>query len=369
MKRVALLALFVAITGLAFGQGTLNTDQVGGVKHAYYENGQVYQGVNPDAGAVIWDNNSISAWWSGVNTGYINSDWSTNFLVNPNFAAATVGHHVIDGAMFAYGTNNMDTAGEDFSIFYFDDCTGWGNLGTQQAGFLFAALPNGAYLPTLPPGYGWIWTITYDLEGGGYEFLLNDDFGIGLARNSVPTMGSTGLALGTRMFNGTQNAFDIFYPNGTYNGTWWFGSSYWATWTGQLMGNEGQGNGTFYGIGSQGNDSSLYVQGSFGANATVHFMGDKAGISLAGNLIASTQAMSQYIGNPYDVTRLIGNFVAGSPWIMTEIPYMAGNADMYIHDQTIPAPYAGMTAYFQMILSDAPLTTPPLDGSNGLRMN
>ena len=365
MKKTAPLVLALLIlAGTASAQKKPANDlhDFAGVKECSIVNGQVCPKGSGDAGPVIWDNNSLSAWWSGCDTGYLNLDWSVDYKI----PASGLPDHVIDGGMFAYGTNNMDSDGEDFSIYYFDDCTGWGNKGTQQAVFYFADLPNGAYLPTLPPGYGWIWTITYDLEGGGYEFLLNDDFGIGIVRESTPTMGmgSTGLAIGTRMFNGTQNAYDIYYPNDTYNGTWWFGSAYWATWPAQLMGDEGEENGTFYGIGAQGNDASLYIQGEFGPG-TFHFMGDKEGCNLQGNLIASSRSMSTYIGHPYDVTRLVGNFLGGFPQLMQDNP----NGDFCTHDILIPPSHAGRTCYFQMVLSDSPMTAPPMDASNGIRMN
>lgn len=364
MKRVALLALFVAITGLAFGQGTLNTDQVAGVKEMSIDvNGNVGPKGNGDYGTTIWDNiaSGWSAWWSGVTDGYINLDWGgkANSL--------GLGDHVVNGFTLSYGTNNMDPAGETMAVYYFDACTGWGNLGLQEAGFLFSGLGNGYGSPTLPPGYGWIWTGTVDLEASGYEFLLGHQFGIGQARVTAPTMGSTGLALVNRGFNGTQNAFDIYYPNGVYNGSWWFGTSFWATWGHVLFGTEGQGNGTVYGVGSQGNESELYIATDFGANANVHFMGKTAGFTLQANLIASLTAMSTYYGGAIDATRLVGNFAPGFPQIMSPAPL--GIEDFVVHDVLVPAPYAGLTAYFQMVLSDAPLTTPPLDASSGMRMN
>ena len=362
MKKVALIALFaVALTGVAFAQ--LNTNQPAAVKSGQWDwsQGKVVQAGQPDYGSVIWDNYSIWAWWSGVTDGYINLDWG-----KMPTTASLMPDHVVDGFLFAYGTNNMDPAGEDFAVFYFDSTTGFGNIGVQETGLLFTGLPNGAYLPTLLPGWGWIWTIQVDLEGSGYEFLVNQDMGFGMARMTTPTMGSTGLSLASWVPTaGTQNVFDIYYPNGTYNGSWWFGTlPAWASWTGQLDGSEGGADMTFYGQGSQGNDVGLYAEGDFATTGALHFMLRANLQTMAGVLLASTQTMSTYIPS-LDITRLVGNFAGGSPFNMGQL----FTGDFWVYDLAVPPQYMGVTAFFQGVLDDAPLQQPPVDASQGLRAN
>jgi len=336
---------------------------VAGKKAFTMVNGNVVPGGGGDAGGLIWDNSGYSGWWSGLDTMYINLDWGK---MPPS--STGLPDHVVDGFTFYYGTNNLDPAGEDYAIFFFDSCTGWGNLGVQEAGFLYTGLPNGYGLPTLPPGYGWIWSGLFDLDDSGYEFLLGPEHGIGESRYSTPTMGSSGIAIGIRnSWSGTQNAYDIYYPDGTYNGTWWFGTGWWATWPMEIFGHEGwgQSNCTLYGIGAQGNDAFLYADGNTVSNLDIHFMGRLNGLSLQANLCASLTQMNSYYGPPYDITRLVGNFAGGSPWAM-DYPYVG---DFATYDVSIPPQYAHMTIYFQMVLSDPPMNQPPMDASNGVRRN
>jgi len=345
MKKVALVALFaVTLMGVVFAQGALNVNMPAAEK-AKAINPQGVTIDQPRYGAVIWNNDAVSAWWSGVDVGYLNLDWGQ--LTDAN----TLPDEEIDGFKFKYGTNNMDPAGESIAVYYFDAATGWGNLGLQQAGFGFGGLPNGSALPTLPPGYGWIWSITVDLAGSGYDFILNDDnnFGVALSKLTPSLQGGTGMVIGLpggfggNGFTGTEDAFDVYYPNGTYNGTWYFGGyPNWATWSGQLMGSGVAANMAYYGIGAQGNNGHLYASGSFSASAGSHFMFALHGAPSAGVIVASTGASSQFIPS-YGCTKLVGNFAPGFPSPMS----MAFIGDFSTYDITPPGSYVGVTAYFQ----------------------
>jgi hypothetical protein len=365
MKKVALVALFViALVGVSFAQGLTEKQVAGERSIAIDAYGNSIP--TPRYGFAIWDNQSTRAWWPGVTTGYINLDWGKM----PDYNG--LADELVDGFDFEYGTNNMDPAGETWSIYYFDSCTGWGNMGVQEAGFIFTGLPNGYGLPTLPPGYGWVWSITVDLEGGGYEYLLGTDFGIGMVRGATPLMGSTGTANGyapihpsQTMFTGTENAFDIYFPNGTYNGSWYFGAyPTWATWCHTLFGGQDPAaNMDYYGQGSQGNQAMFLSSGTWSAGTAVNFYLRKNGSTLPGWLLASGQGQSQYIPS-LDLTRLVGGFAGGTPMMMN--PSFAGDYDVL--SVTIPNVAGTMRIYTQGAITQLnPI--PPADASNGIYSN
>ncbi len=135
MKIPGTIALcMVVFTGLAYGQGLLETEKIAGSKSRQIALGDG----QARYGSAIWDNTSTYwAWWSGADTGYINLDWAT---LSPSGGLTD---ELVDGFTFSYGSNNMDPAGESFAVYYFDSCTGWGNLGVLEAGFLFTGLPAG----------------------------------------------------------------------------------------------------------------------------------------------------------------------------------------------------------------------------------
>ncbi len=354
MKKLGWIILFtITLAGLAVGQGLLETKKIAGQKFQVISLGDSQSRYSN----IIWQDTQIQSWWSGVDTGYINLDWAK---LPPS--PTGLPDEVIDGFTFSIGSNNMDPAGETFVVTYYDDCTGWGSMGILEASFLFTGLPNGYGLPTLPPGYGWIWTTTVDLEGSGYEFVLGPEFGGGLSRWSVPTMGATGIAVSLGG-PGSENAFDIYYPSGRYNGTWWFGSWNWAFFPRILFGPQAPGtNLSYYGQGSQGNDAGLYVIGDW--NADVHFMLKKNGFGTPGYLLASPQSANQYIPPPHDITRLVGRLAGGSPWLMTDDTW----GDYCRYFLTVPAQYANTTAYFQGVLTNMNPVI-PVDMSNGVRSN
>lgn len=370
-RRVFLTAFLVFFAaGSLFAQTGVDPNEVSGniagERYARWNNGVIEPTGAHKQGGIIWDNGAVTGWWSGTELGYVNLDWGRM----PS-SSQMLPDHAVDGFVFKYATNNTVSPGEDFGVYFFDSCSGWGNLGIQEAGFTLTGLPNGAGLPTLPPGYAWIWSMNMDLEGSGYEFLLGYEMGIGLSRLNTPLYGATGLVIGDRPNaggngpTGTEDAYDIYYPNGTYNGTWWFGSSFWSTWAFQLYGSEGVGtNMVAYGQGAQGNDAYLYGLGTFEQGETVHFMLRKGGQDLQGNLGVSLSSRYLYYGGSYDVTRLIGGFTAGSPLVMNQPDV----GDFCTYDVDLPSNLpANLDIYFQGILSDPPILTPPVDASNGIK--
>ena len=357
----ALLVLMAAGSASAQSQAAGGLEEVLGMRSARWVDGKVVPGGAPDAGNSIWDNTGITGWWSGCATWYINIDWGK--IPAP---ASGLDDHVLDGFTFSYGTNNRDFFGESFITYFFDSCTGWGNMGCHEASFIFKWLPNGLGLPTVPPGFGWIWTINVDLQGTGYDFLLGQELGFGMRRENFPTTGYTGIALGHRHpLNGTENAYDVFYPTFVYNGTWWFGSTVWATWPTELFGRDGQSNMTFYGVGARGNDTGLHAVGTFAAGSNVEFLERDNGFGRNAYLAASYSMMNMYIGGTHDVTRLVGSCMSGFPMTMNRSPY--GD---YHRLNGVVSPYvAGATIYFQALLSGGQLMVPPIDASNGIRAN
>lgn len=364
IKNLTLVLVLLFLAGSAAAQQS--TLDVAGKRSGRWVNGEVQPGSSPDMGQSIWNNSAVSTWWGEPEPGYINLDWGVLPVSDTGLPA-----HVVNGFSFSYGTNNMDPAGEDLSVYFFDNCVGWGNIGCLEGSFLFSGLPNGYGLPTLPPDTGWTWTIDTDLEDTGYEFILggSDDpqlyrrFGLGLSFLSMPTMGATGPALGMRPLQGgngdtgTENLFDVYYPSTAYNGTYWFGTSVWATWPAEIFAVEG-GRGTLdvYGFPQlQGNANFLLSSTGLSwpsAGGPVTFFSTKFPFPLnlyPGKLLASIQSSNLYYA-PYDITRLVGNFIAGTPIIMTD-PWFGSWWCTY--STTVPMLPPGFTAYFQAILGDA----------------
>jgi len=354
MKRTSLIALLtILLAGITFAQGILDME-----KTTRRKTKNIALGERSRLSNTLWDNtNTLYAWWLSPETGYINLDWA-ELPLSPTGLA----DEVIDGFTFSYGSNNRDPAGETFSVYYFDTCTGWGNLGVQQAAFLFTGLPNSFGFPTILPS-SYIWMITIDLEDSGYEFILGSEFGQDLSRWNTPTINlNTGITV-AGPGPGSENAFDIYYPNGVYNGTWWFGSTNWASWAQALFGPQAPaGSMTYYGQGAPGNDAGLYAIGDW--NLDVHFMLKKNGCGTPGFLLASPQSANQYIPPPHDITRLVGGFAGGSPWLMTD----DADGDFCRYFLTVPPQYANTTAYFQGVLTDMNPVV-PVDMSNGIRSN
>jgi len=117
-------------------------DQVAGIRHGCWVDGTLVPGRNERCGGSLWNNMAITAWWNGIETGYTYLDWGK--LPDPSSGLVD---HVIDGFTFCYATNNYEDHCEEFAIYYFDSCTGWGSKGVMEAGFLFTQLPGAAMFP------------------------------------------------------------------------------------------------------------------------------------------------------------------------------------------------------------------------------
>jgi len=319
-------------------------------------------------GDMLWNNMAVAAGLPLVGNGYIYLDWGK---LQPT--ASGLPDEVIDGFTFMYSTNSVDPEGESLVVHYYDSCTGWSNLGIHEAAFAFSGLPNCLGLPSMPPGWVWVMSINVDLEDSGYEFILNGKIGQGHVFPEQPASGRTGLALGqapNRCGNGptgTQHAFDVYYPNLTYNGTWWAcsGMDHWCTWPGALYGPGGAAQGmTYYGVSAAGNDASLYATGAWIAGSGVRFLLRRNQSPLAAWLCVSHDGINRYLPS-YDITRLIAGPAGCAPFPM------AGSlsGDFASLAAAVPPAAASMTIYFQAALGDAPLLQPPLDASNGVRAN
>jgi hypothetical protein len=307
-----------------------------------------------DAGSTIWSNFPVQGWWDRTQ-GYLVLDWGLLDLPPTGMP-----DEVVDGFSFAYATNNMDPAGDDIALFYFDDCTGWGNLGVQVAAFLFTGLPNGYGLPSLPPGNAWVWTISTDLAGTGYEFLLNRQFGQLMDCRS-PTMGSTIPALGSPHLMST-GLLDLYSQAGVYCGTWLSPTG--GNMAKELYGPRAPAGGmTYYGIGAQGNQAALYTSGDWAAGQDVHFMLRKYGMTQPSWLLASLQQANRFIPQ-LDLTILVGPLVGGTPRMMSPNNY----GDFDFLDITIPNVAGSMRIYMQGAITNlTPIA--PADCSNGVYSN
>ena len=117
-------------------------DQAAGIRHARWVDRALVPGQEERYGGSLWNNMAFTAWWSGMQTGYTYLDWGK--LPDPSSGLVD---HVIDGFTFCYATNNYEDHCEEFAIYYFDSCTGWGSKGVMEAGFLFTQLPGAAMFP------------------------------------------------------------------------------------------------------------------------------------------------------------------------------------------------------------------------------
>jgi len=316
-------------------------------------------------GFSLWNNMAFSGYWFEVEAGYIYLDWGG--LQTP---ATGLSDEVIDGFTFSYGTNNLDPAGESFELRYLDSCTGWGGLGVEEARFTMTGLPNGYGLPTQN---GWLMAVTVDLEGTGYEFLLNERFGQAYRRlNTPPAPYETGMAMGRgpNQFGngptGTAHAFDIYYPNHTYNGTWWIGSGIdlWCTWPGELFGPAEAGAGLeYYGIGATGNDTALYAVGAWGPGQEIRFLLRRHCSQAPAWLGISTRPANAYLPG-LGVTRLVGSFLGGSLRPMVDPLY----GDFTKYSVVLPKPLPpGLALYFQGALVDSMSSPPVVTASNAVK--
>ncbi len=235
-------------------------------------------------GTPIWNNTTtLIGGYLPMETGYLYLDWGV--LQDQGNGMPC---EVVDGFEFSYSSTNMDPGGESIAIYFYDNCTGWGGTGygrpyVYEAGFFFSELPNAW------PGGGQVdHTILVDLESTGYEFLLSDatdttrlnpaygHIGIGYHLVSQPVAGTTSLTfLDSQVAgNGTENAYDVYYPTGKYIDTYQAPSNAWGSFQCKLYGNSDPAGGMFYTPGTDGlagNDASLYCVGNWAAGSSVRF--------------------------------------------------------------------------------------------------
>jgi hypothetical protein len=369
MSRYILISLvFLAADADSLVQSSLSNN-IAGVHQIARD---VHNNPVPTArhGNSIWNNMAIfrDRWWAGPVTDYINLDWG--ILQDQGNGLPD---EIIDGFTFTYATNNREMTGESLSIHFYDSCTGNGNMGILEAGFTFTGLPNAATYGTLPPGYGWAFSVSVDLEGSGYEFLLGEEIGIGYIRRTTPQMGGTGFCVGCpgnkggNGYTGTEDRWDEYYPNGVYLNTWYFGCGYptdpWMTFSTELFGGQDPATTMAYeGIGAQGNDASLYVVGDWAPGSRVQFLMRKNDLQLPGWLIASTGLSQKYYPG-LDVTLLPGFPLLAQ---MPMRPDAVGDFDRYGLD--VGPVLSGLRLYFQGALT-AVQPLGPIDLSNGVYSN
>lgn len=91
---------------------------------------------------------------------------------------------------------------------------------------------------------------------------------------------------------GTDDAFDILFPDGTCYGTFWFGgypANPYSSFRFELFGASDPAPGTNYaGIGLQGNDAALYTLGEWSDGGRVEFLLRKNGMVRNSWILANT---------------------------------------------------------------------------------
>jgi hypothetical protein len=323
MKKVALVALFaLLLVGVVYAQGTLNLQKVDGYKT---------YGSQARYGSYIWNNMANDGWFTGFTYNYLFMDWGS--LPDANNGLPD---EVADGFQFVYATGGNQPGGVTWIVYYFDEATGFGDVNwLQEAGFIFTGLPDAAGLPA---GY-WGWTVTVDLAGGGYEFLVADrtstlvESGLGVAQvnlyvNPLTVTGGT-LTLppfiGGNGDTGTTDAFDIFYPTGGYKGAYFFGgwplNPYGSFQNGLFgasdpaLGTKSIGNGLL-----TGNEASIYATGSWALNGVVD-------ITLRMNKLTQAAALAANTAFTYPLFYLPGLDVT----VVPTYPFLAAPPMTYIY--------------------------------------
>jgi len=335
--------------------------------HSYdVTTGQItpYNPNNSRVGNVVFDNFSKKSWWSigHDHLGYILLDWGK--LYNP--MTTGLSGELIDGFDFRYSANDETSTGLTMEMHFYDSCTGVGNIGILEAAFVFTGMPNSYGNPGQRQH-----VINVDLDGTGQQFLLGPEIGwahvfhngadptgqwaIGPVIGRPPNKGLNGPT-------GTENLFDIYYPNGNPGGTWWFGGDPWATWPIKLYGGAAA-SATYYGVGQNGNDAELYADGEWVAGQPIEFMmRNPLGLN-AYVLVSTTPTFPGLYYPSLDVTRLIGDFY----YPLTTLPMTQDiDGDFVRRTINVPNPLPPVPIYFQGASLD-PASFPPADMSNAMR--
>ncbi len=315
-------------------------------------------------GNELYYNWSKKSWWSigHDHLGYTLLDWGK--LYNP----MTTGNsgEIIDGFKFRYSTNDETSTGLTMEMHFYDSCTGVGNIGILEAAFVMTGMPNSYGNPGQKQH-----VITTDLDGTGQQFIVGPEIGwahvfhngadpsdtwrIGPVIGRPPNKGYNGPT-------GTSNLFDIYYPNGAWTGSWWFGGDPWATWPLLLYGGKAD-SATYYGIAQNGNDAELYTDGEWIAGNAIEFM-MKNPSGLDAYLLLSVGYTYPGLYYPsLDVTRLIGDFY----YPINTLPMMEDLTGEFVRRTvTVPTPLPPVPIYFQGASLDV-ASFPPADMSNALR--
>ena len=317
-------------------------------------------------GDSIWNNLAGTGWFTSW-ANYVFLDWG-----KLSDQGNGLPDEVIDGFRFAYGTDDPGTASVSYALHFYDSYTGWCDRSVVAEGlFVFSGLPGTCGLPVA----SWMWVVTVDLDGSGYEFLLNEEIGIGhqcTMPQPTPYFTGPGLTLppncGGNGATGTDDAFEILYPNGAWQGCYWFGGypgSPYASFRAELFGGRDPAvNLSYGGMGLQGNDAALYCTGSWTAGDTARFLLRKNGLAEAGSIVASTCIYRPPLYFPiYDIT--LGSkmpFLAVLP--MT--PDTVGDFDVY--NLAVTSNMTSLTIYMQGAITDMFSGGPvaPIDLSNGI---
>ncbi len=303
-KAVTALAIALILTGSSLCQD-LTLQKANGVGHLTINASGEPDRSSPRQGGSIWNNLASTSWFTGWGN-YIWLDWGK--LTDQGNGLPD---EVIDGFRFAYATEDPGTSSISCTLHFYDSYTGWCDRSVvAEALFAFTGLPGTGGLPI---AY-WMWVVTVDLEGSGYEFLLGDEIGIGhQCTMPQPTPYLTGPCLGLppncggNGDTGTEDAFEILYPNGNWQGCYWFGGYPgvpYASFRAELLGGQDPADNMAYaGIGWQGNDAALYAIGSWTAGDTVRFLLRQNEMNQASWILASTTFYWPPLYVPwYDVT-------------------------------------------------------------------
>lgn len=290
---IAVLAVALVATAAAQNTGQVAKGEGFGLHNAAFDGaGNRIEYPGSRYGASIWNNYAWSGWFCFYKTQYVNIDWG---ILSDH--GNGMPDEIVDGFKFNYCTDYADPAGLDWNVFFYDSCTGWADYSmVQEAGFIFTGLPN-SY--NLPPNVYWSWNVWFNLSGYGSEFLLGSEIGIGQeCVTPMPGNEQCGATLtlpplkGGNDDTGTEDAWDLWQPNGNFFGTYWFGGYPANPYASYMFNLYGPGdpavNTSYKGIGMQGNEASLYVFGSWTANNVVTFLLRRNGLTEAGGLIAST---------------------------------------------------------------------------------
>lgn len=317
-------------------------------------------------GNSIWNNLAGTSWFTGWGN-YIWLDWGK--LTDQGNGLPD---EVIDGFRFAYATEDPSSSAISYALHFYDSYTGWCDRSVvAEALFAFSGLPGTCGLPVA----SWMWVVTVDLEGSGYEFLLDEEIGIGhQCTMPQPTPYLTGPCLGLppncggNGATGTEDAFEILYPNGDWYGCFWFGGypgAPYASFRAELLGGQDPAaNLSYGGIGLQGNDAALYCTGSWTAGDTVRFLLRKNGKTEAGSIVASPCVYWPFLYFPtYDIT------LGPKMPFLTVLPMTPGAVgDFDVYSLNVTPGMTSLTIYMQGAITDMFSGGPvePIDLSNGI---